>query len=159
MRRSYKIAAAAAALAMPASLAAVSLSGTAGATATPVACSKLSGNINTTIKVTGAKCKAKPPKAYKTLSGTAGALAAGGTLNWNDAGATITISAPSLSQTATCPKGWTEETADGTVTGATDGTGGGTYDANLNGTAYHAEICFNNKSGAVKLVKHTKFQL
>jgi hypothetical protein len=157
MRRSFKIAAVAAALAMPASLAAVSLSGTAGA-ATPVACSKLSGNINTTIKVTGAKCKAKPPKAYKTLSGTAGALASGGTLTWNDAGASITISAPTLSQTATCPKGWTEETANGTIASATDAAGI-TYDANLVGTDYSAEICFNNKSGAVKLVKKTKFQL
>lgn len=157
MRRMYKIAAAAAALAMPASLAAVSLSGTAGAS-TPVLCSKLSGNVNTTIKVTGAKCKAKPPKAYKTLSGTAGALAAGGTLNWNSAGASISISTPSLSQTATCPKGYTEETADGTIADATDSVGD-TYDTNLIGTAYHAEICFNNKSGKVKLVKGTKFQL
>ena len=124
MRLTYKIAAAAAALAMPASLAVLSLPGSAGATGTPVMCSKLSGKISTTIKVTGASCKAKPPKAYKTLTGTSSALAAGGTLNWNAAGGSLTITAPTLTTgPGTCPKGWTEQTADGTIMSGTDAPG------------------------------------
>jgi hypothetical protein len=161
MRRSFKIVAAVAALAMPASLAAVSLSGTAGASVpTTIKCSKMSGNINTTIKITGAKCKAKPPKGYGNVSFTATSLIGGGTINWTGAGDSITVSAPTTTGTTPpqggCAHGYIEQDSTGTVTAGTDHAG--TYDSSLVGGTYSSRTCVNG-AGKITLVKHTSFTL
>jgi hypothetical protein len=161
MRRTSMFVAAVAAVAMPASLAAVSLSGVAGASpATPstISCSKLSGNINHTIKITGAKCKAKPPKGYGNISFTALTLEGGGTINWTGAGDSITVSAPTTTSPGqgACAHGYTEEDSTGTVTAGTDHAG--TYDSSLAGGTYTSRTCVNG-AGKITLVKHTSFTL
>ena len=159
MRRTSMFVAAVAAVAMPASLAAMSFSGTASAsTPTSIKCSKLSGNINTTIKITGSKCKAKPPKGYGNISFDALALEGGGTLNWTGAGDSITVSAPSTTSPGqgACAHGYTEEDSTGTVTAGTDHAG--TYDSSLAGGTYTSRTCVNG-AGKITLVKHTSFTL
>jgi hypothetical protein len=150
--------AAVAAVAMPASLA---VSGVASArTPSTISCSKLSGNINTTIKITGAKCKAKPPKGYGNIAFTATALIGGGTINWTGAGDSITVSAPTTTVPTPpqggCAHGYTEEDSTGTVTGGTDASG--TYDSSLIGGTYTSRTCVNG-AGKITLVKHTSFTL
>jgi hypothetical protein len=133
--------------------------GSAGASGpTSIACSKLSGNINNTITIKGAKCKAKPPKGYGNITFTALQLAGGGTINWTN-GASITVSAPSTTSPGrgACAKGYSEEDSTGTVTAGTD-TGSNTYDTNLAGGTYSSRTCVNG-AGKITLVKKSHFTL
>jgi hypothetical protein len=155
MRRLSLFVAAVTAVAIPASVLAVSFSGTAGASQT-ISCSKLTGNINHTIKITGSKCHARPPAGYGNVVFTALTLAGGGTLNWNNPADNFTVSAPSTTSPGrgTCAHGYTEEISNGTVTAASSDP----YDAQLNGTAYSSSTCVNG-AGKIKLAPHTSFTL
>ncbi len=135
----------------------MSLSAPAGASAT-IACSKLSGNINGTIKITGSKCKAKPPKGYGNVAFSAMQLVGGGTLSWSN-GDSFTVNAPTTTtpcQSSGCMReeGYDEEDSTGMVTAATSDA----YDAQLVGTTYSSRTCVNG-AGKITLVKHTKFTL
>jgi hypothetical protein len=160
MRRMSLAVAAVTAVALPASVLVVALPGSASASGpTTISCAKLSGNINGTMKITGAKCKAKPPKGYGNISFNAMELAGGGTLDWTAAGASITVSAPATTNPGqgACKKGYQEEDSTGSVTGGTD-TGTNTYDSSLVGGTYSSRTCVNGK-GKITLVKGTHFTL
>jgi len=157
MRRSVRVAATVVALAVPASVVAVGMTSVAGATPTVVTCKKLSGNVNTSITVKGAKCRAKPPHGYGNLTGSPAALSAGGTLTWSGTSgvATITINAPNTMGTPpTCPHGWTGVNAVGSVIAGTD-TGTNTYDSSLVGGPFVANVCIKNSNDALKFAPHT----
>jgi hypothetical protein len=137
---------------------AISVPATAGASGpTTIMCSKLSGNVNSTIKITGSKCKAKPPKGYGNVTFTALTLVGGGTLSWTN-GDTFTVNAPTTTSPTppqgACKKGYTEEDSTGMVTGSSSDP----YDAQLVGTGYSSRTCVNN-AGKITLVKKTKFTL
>jgi hypothetical protein len=158
MRRISLAVVAVTAVALPASVLVVGLPGSASASGPTIQCSKLSGNIGGNIKITGAKCKAKPPKGYGNITFTASELEGGGTLPWSGGG-TITVSAPSTTSPGQggCKHGYTEEDSTGSVTGGTD-TGSNTYDSSLIGGTYSSRTCVNN-AGKITLVKGTKFTL
>jgi hypothetical protein len=154
MRRLSFFVAAVGVVAIPASVLAVSVPGVASAgSPTTISCSKLSGNINRTIKITGAKCKAKPPHGYGNITFTALQLAGGGALTWTN-GDSFTVSAPTTTSPGQggCAHGYTEEDSTGTVTGSTSDA----YDAQLVGTTYTSRTCVNGV-GTIKLVAHTAF--
>ena len=156
MRRMIHVAAVLTALAVPASLTAVTLSGPAGAQSpTSVSCSFLKGN---THKITVKKCLPAPPSSYKgqiVISNPA-VLATGGTVAWkgDPTANTFTINAPDTSGTAApCPRGWNGINATGMVTDGTDA-GTGTYDQDLVGGTYTINVC--NKGNKFELAAGTK---
>ena len=150
-RRVLTLAAVAAAFTIPISTATVVLGGSSPATASSsLSCAKLTGNISTTVTIS--KCtpltKAEK-KTYKSASASTGVIASGGALTWSSSGTTTVISAPVTSSgPGTCPKADTEVTATGTVTG-------GTAAVTASGDTFYAEVCANNKSGKLSLVKGT----
>jgi hypothetical protein len=143
-------------LALPASFA---LSGSANAVTfgSSITCKKLSGNAFGNVKITGAKCKAKPPHGYGNLGGLASALDGSGTLTWTNTDTLdVTVSNIGSPGQGSCAHGWTEETSDVQVTGS----GGDGYDAALVGaTEYPSAVCLNNHSDALKLPAHGSFDL
>jgi hypothetical protein len=158
MRRLSIFVAAVTAVAVPATMLAISVPGSAGAvTPTTISCSKLSGNINGNIKITGAKCKAKPPHGYGNITFTALQLAGGGQLFWAN-GDNFTVTAPITTTPnpprGACKKGYDEEDSTGTVTASSPDA----YDAQLVGTTYSSRTCVNTP-GKITLVKKTKFTL
>ncbi|HXQ59962.1 MAG TPA: hypothetical protein VN799_07675, partial [Acidimicrobiales bacterium] len=80
MRRLLTAVATVAALAMPASIAAFTLSSPASAAGSSVTCKKLTGTI--TGNITISKCSPKS-KTNKSASGVAASLATGGTVTWS----------------------------------------------------------------------------
>jgi hypothetical protein len=154
-RRILTLAAVAAAFTIPVSAATVVLGSSSPASASSsLSCAKLTGNINNNVTIT--KCtpltKAEK-KTYKSGSAVALDLAEGGTITWSSSGATTIISAPTLTTgPGTCKTSTknpvTEETATGTVTG-------GNAAVTNNGDTFYAEVCVNNNSGAITLVKGT----
>ncbi len=153
MRRVIMGVAALATLAVPVGIATVALAPSAGATVS-LTCAKLKGTESGS--VAASKCSVVPKadkKAYKTLSGTSAQLATGGTLTWNG-GATVIVSAPTLSSpSGGCKAGkQTEELATGTVLG-------GTSVLTHAGDTFRAEVCLTTKNGKVALVKGTTIEL
>ena len=149
MRRLFLVVGVVTTLALPASVAAVAFSSSAGA-ASGVTCKKLSGNVAGTIKIK----TCSPKKAtYTTLSGAAASLASGGTLTWNN-GQSITVAAPSnTGGSGPCPKNWTAEASTTTITAQS---AGNTY--TQVGDVISSQSCVSSK-GNIKLAKSTTLSL
>lgn len=148
MRRFVAVALTAAALAVP-SATIIAVSGSAeGAATHSIACSALSGTEKGTVTVSSCL----PAKAgYTSVKGTSTKLATGGTLTWNN-GKTTIVGKPKLNLKGTaCPKGDTEDTATGLVTG-------GTAANTKKGDTFSASVCIT-KAGAISLLKNTKVDL
>ena len=145
MRRLVLVFTTVTALAVPTSIAAVTLTAGPAAAASSIQCAKLGGNITGTIVI--AKCSPKN-KLYKTLSGTASLLAGGGPLTWSPGGQTTIVSAPTTTSPGqgSCPKKWTEYDSTGTVTGGTS-----TY--THAGDTFSSRACV--KGSTIKNLKHT----
>jgi hypothetical protein len=149
MRRVLVVAAVAAAFAVPASV--VVGSGSAGAPILfSITCTKLSGTFATTITIK--KCSVPPgdAKTYKSAAAPAGVLApSGGDFTWSTSGTTTTISSVSESSPGghgACNKYSTEDDYSGMVTG-------GTSAVTHAGDLFAAQICLNNKTNKLSLVK------
>jgi hypothetical protein len=142
MRRLFTIAATAAALAVPASVATAGFVevGTAGA----VSAIQCSG-----VKLTG-------PLASGTLTFSTSALLAGGNITWSNSGATTTVSFTDNSPgQGACAKNYVEYDATGTVTAAsTVGVG-----IPAVGDTTSGRVCIDIAKNKLKLVPHTTFSL
>jgi len=154
MRRIIMAATAVSALAIPASAALVATSSPAFASSS-LSCSKLTGNISSTVAIS--KCSPltkSEKKAYASASGQTTTLETGGTITWSNSGATTVLSSPSLSSggSGTCKKGETQETATGTVTG-------GTAAVTKSGDTYSADVCYDSSNGDITLAKGTDAEL
>jgi hypothetical protein len=138
-----------AAIAGSAALAAAPMVAPAGAvTRTGIKCSKLAGNISTTIKAS--TCTGNTGGASKAMSSSA--LATGsGKVNWvngKSTGFKVTIT---QSGTLCKPLGaaWTQYNAKGNVTSDTTG-------STHVGAAVTAHVCVNGNTGAIRLAPNTK---
>jgi hypothetical protein len=160
MRRLLTVAAIAAAISIPASVASVGVvSGTAFASS-GVTCAKLKGTISTTVTVS--KCSPSAGKGYKSASAPSADLATGGSITWSNSGATTTIGNASYAAVTpnVCkkPTDNTEFSFTGTVTAAsTSGTG-----IPAVGDSVSALVCVNTESGGsgdISLVKGTTLAL
>jgi hypothetical protein len=153
MRRILMAAAAATAIAIPASVAVAGTSSPAFA-ASSLSCAKASG---TESSVTIGKCSPltrAEKKGYKTGT-TAASLASGGPITWSNSGTQTVLSAPAVTfPTDTCKKPTqnTEVTATGTVTG-------GNAAVTTVGDTYSATFCVNTTTGVVTLLKGTTFTM
>jgi len=134
--------------AIPTSIAVVAMAPAAQA-ASSVTCKKVTGTISGNITIKTCSVAKADKKTYKSLTGSAVQLATGGTLTWSSSGASITISAPTLSTPppGTCKPKDTAETATGTVT-AGDGVVAQT------GDTFSATVCYTS-SGKLSLAKGT----
>jgi hypothetical protein len=153
MRRLLKVAALAAAITIPASVATFSAAGPAFA-ASGVTCTSLKGSDSGNVTI--GKCTPSGGKGYKTASGAAVSLATGGTITWKSSKATTTIGDTSTSSPGQggCKKGSTEYDFSGQVTAAsTSGVG-----IPAVGDAVSARACVTSKGG-LSLVKGTKMDL
>jgi hypothetical protein len=158
MRRLFTVAAAAAALAIPASIAGIGLGavGPAGAAAhgkySKITCTTITGNISSTITVSGCTGGATGGSSTPLPAAT---LAAGGTITWTS-GSSTTISAPALKSTSAkkCP-GYTKggpvsaEKFTATVTGDTGDS------LKIPGKSSGA-VCLNSSTGAVTALSALK---
>jgi hypothetical protein len=160
MRRLFTIAAAAAALAVPASIATVGIAqaGNAGAAGSSIQCKsvKLKGTLASGTLTIG-KCTPSGGKGYKDATGSTAALAvAGSNLTWSNSGATTTVSISSSSPgQGVCPNNYLEYDASGTVTAAsTSGVGIPAVGDVVSGTA-----CVDVTKNKLKLAKGTTFNL
>ena len=157
MRRMFLSAAAVATLAVPASMAAIGVSSTAGATGPVIIkCTSMGGNISGTVTVTGKKCKPKLKPGYGNLTGNAGSLASGGPLTWANADY-FNVSAPTntvISPDPKCPHGYSEEYSVGTVVTPTSSDA---FDQSLVGGTFSSYTCIG-PLGQIKLAKGTKAQ-
>jgi hypothetical protein len=155
MRRLLLATTAVVAFAVPASfLVTAALPGTAGAATAPT-CKKLSGSVTGgTITITKCSPKGKAYKAYKTATGAVSTLESGsGNLTWNG-GATTAVSVTfSQDASSSCPKGDTEYSISGSVTG---GSTGNTYTAS--GQSISASVCVTS-SLSFSLLKKTVMDL
>jgi hypothetical protein len=158
MRRLFTVAAVAAALAVPASVAATGFVevGTAGA-ASSVQCSKikLSGTL-TGGTLTFSKCTPSGGKGYKEATGSTAALLAGGNITWSNSGATTTVSFTDSSPgQGVCAKNYAEFDAVGRVTAAsTSGVG-----IPAVGDVTSTKVCVDATKNKLKLAPGTTFSL
>ena len=155
MRRMFLSVAAVAALAVPASMAAIGVSTVAGATGPAVIkCTAMGGNISGTVTVTGKKCKPKLKPGYGNLTGNAASLATGGQLTWANADY-FNVSAPTntpISPDPKCPHGYSEEASTGTVILPTSTDA---FDQSLVGGTFSSDTCIG-PLGQIKLAKGSK---
>jgi len=148
MRRVFLVVASVTAMALPVSLAAVSLSTPAGA-ASGVACKKLTGTATGNFTVT--KCTPKS-KQNKKATGSSTSLATGsGTITWSPSHGTTTVSLSETQSGSSCPAGSTEYVVTGSVTGGTS-----TYTSA--GDAVSGDVCLSG-TGKLTLVKGTSMTL
>ncbi len=158
MRRLFTVAAVAAALAVPASIATAGFveAGTAGA-ASAIQCSsvKLKGTLAGGTLTFG-KCTPSGGKGYKDATATTAALLAGGNLTWSNSGATTTVTfSDSSPGQGACSKGYDEYDATGSVTAAsTSGVG-----IPAVGDVTSGRVCVDTAKNKLKLVPHTTFSL
>jgi hypothetical protein len=153
MRRLLTVAAIAAAISIPTSIATVGVTGPAFA-ASGISCTSLKGSDSGTVTI--GKCTPSGGKGYKTASGTAATLATGGNITWKKSGATTTVGDTSVNSPGQggCKKGSSEYDFSGKVTGAsTTGTG-----IPAVGDAVSARACVS-KTGSLSLVKGTSMSL
>lgn len=165
MRRMFLFVVALTTVAVPTSIAAVTLSaGPAAAGTGTLICSKISGNGGGTVTIKKCNDKAevatkhgnvlKPDKNNKTISGSGPSLVAGGTLTWAPSGQTINVG--SLTTTSpgqgACPTKWTEEDSTGSIAA------GSTSPYVNTGDTFSSRICVNSKL-KVKLVAGTNLDL
>jgi hypothetical protein len=124
--------------------------GTAGpaSAATGIKCKTLTGNIATTVTLTG--CNGNTGKSSKPITSTS--LATGGTITWANSKTTTVTLKVKEGDSSTCPAGSTREDAKGTVTADTTG-------STSVGHKVKASVCLNNVSGALTLVPGTKASL
>jgi hypothetical protein len=151
MRRFVLAAAAVAALSVPVATIAVSASSSPAFAASSLTCKKLTGNLSSTVTISKCSPLTKQEKAgYKSASGASASLATGGTITWSNSNTTTTISQPTVTSPGQgrCKKNNTEEDATGTVTG-------GTAAVTNAGDTFAADVCVNNSTGAITLVKGT----
>jgi hypothetical protein len=160
MRRLFAVAATAAALAIPASMAAIGVvpAGTAGAAGSSIACSsvKLKGTLAAGTLTFG-KCTPSGGKGYKTGSASTSALdSSSGTITWSKSGATTTVSISASSPgQGVCPKNYVEYDANGHVTAAsTTGTG-----IPAVGDVISGKACIDVAKNKLKLAPGTTFNL
>jgi len=158
MRRLFTIAATAAALAVPASIATAGFVevGTAGAAST-IQCKsvKLKGTL-TGGTLTIGKCTPSGGKGYKSASGSTAALLAGGNLTWTNSGATTTVTFTDTSPgQGVCAKNYAEFDAIGSVTAAST-TGVGIPAV---GDTTSATVCVDVAKNKLKLAPGTTFGL
>jgi hypothetical protein len=155
MRRLLLATTAVVAFAVPASLVlTAALPGTAGAATAPT-CKKLSGSVTGgSITITKCSPKGKAYKAYKTATGQVSTLESGsGNISWNG-GATTAVSVSfTQASSSTCPKGDSEYTISGSVTG---GSSGNTYTAS--GQTISAQVCVTSTL-SFSLLKKTVMDL
>lgn len=152
MRRLLLATTAVVAFAIPASFAAMAaMPGTAGAATAPT-CKKLSGSV-TGGSITITKCSPKN-KSYKTATGSVSTLESGsGNISWNG-GATTAVSVTfTQDASSTCPKGDSEYSISGSVTG---GSSGNTYTAS--GQSISAQVCVTSTL-SFSLLKKTVMDL
>jgi hypothetical protein len=155
MRRLLLATTAVVAFAVPTSLAAMAaLPGTAGAATAPT-CKKLSGSVTGgTITITSCKPKGKADKAYKTATGAVSTLESGsGNLTWNGGATTGVTVSFTQDSTSTCPKGDSEYSISGSVSG---GSSGNTYTAT--GQSISAQVCVTSTL-SFSLLKKTVMDL
>jgi hypothetical protein len=115
-------------------------------------CTKVSGNIHSTVTFKGKKCSAKAPRGYGNLTVPGLDLLTGAPFQWTN-GDYVELDAPTSSATGGgngCPKGpqWSWHVADGQVTG----TSGDAYDqaAAAGPSNYQILVCIDSSTGAVK---------
>jgi hypothetical protein len=153
MRRLLTVAAIAAAISIPASVATLGVAGPAFA-ASSITCTSLKGSDSGAVTI--GKCSPSGGKEYKTASGTAASLATGGTITWKSSKATTTIGDTSTSSPGQggCKKGSTEYDFSGKVTAAsTSGVG-----IPAVGDSVSARACVAS-NGKLSLVKGTSMAL
>jgi hypothetical protein len=141
---------AAAALAMPIAAATtwvVATAGTAGASA-PGSCTKLSGNVGTTITRKGCGGGLGKGSAAGVSLTTGGTIVGKGNHNGSTTVGNVSVTSPGQ---GSCAATSTEEDFTGTVTADTS-------KANLSGTTVSGSACVDG-SGNISLVKHTRLSL
>ena len=160
MRRLFAVAATAAALAIPASVAAIGVvpAGTAGAAGSSIACSsvKLKGTLAAGTLTFG-KCTPSGGKGYKTGSASTAALdSPSGTITWSksSAAATVSISASSPGQ-GVCPR-ITSSTTPMAPSHAASTTGTGIPAV---GDVISGKACIDVAKNKLKLAPGTTFKL
>ncbi len=136
---------AAVALALPIGGAVALSAGPAGAAKkSTITCTKVSGNVATSVKLkkcngnTGTKSKAIPISSF----------AGGGTVKWHN-GLTTTFGAPTTGTGTKCPTSDTDETFTGAVTADTTGS------AKPIPGVYKGEVCINGTTGAITIAPGT----
>lgn len=152
MRRLILVVTACATVAVPTSIAVVSMAPQAGATVS-LTCAKLKGTTNGPVSASKCTVSKAQRKLYKTLTApSAISLATGGTLTWASSGETVTIGPSTLSSgSGGCKPKDTEEIATGTVTG-------GTSKVTNAGDTFYADVCIDSK-GHIKNAKGTVISL
>ena len=118
---------------------------------TQIVCKKLTGNIATTVTLSGCTSAATGGSSQPIQ---ATSLASGGTINWvNGKSTTVTLSVSQTehdgTETQVCPAGTSEYEAKGKVTADTTGF------APVGGVA-KAEACVNGTTGAITLEPGSK---
>lgn len=153
MRRMILMVAALATVAVPTSIAVVTLAPAASA-GVSLTCAKLSGSESGSVTTKKCSVTKADKKTYKELTApNATALEAGGTLKWSSSGTTTVISKPTLTNApaGACPSKDSGIIATGTVTG-------GTSAVTHSGDTFRAEVCISSK-GKLKNAKGTVVDL
>jgi len=149
MRRLILVVTAVATVAVPTSIAVVTMAPQAGA-ASGTTCAKLSGNVASTITFKKCFFTSGKDKTNKSLSGQGLSLASGGTLTWAPSGQTTIVSAPSFTSPGqgSCKPKNTEYIANATVVG-------GTSTHTQSGDNFSATVCVKNSNNKISLLKGT----
>jgi|GEM_PF-1927777 len=153
MRRLIMVLAAVTTVAVPVSIATVTLAPAANA-AVSLTCAKLSGTETGSVTVKKCSVPKADKKTFKALTAAnATALATGGTLTWSSSGDHVTVGSPTLSSgpAGACPSNDTTETATGTVI---SGDGVVTH----SGDTFKTTVCITSK-GKIKNAKGTVIDL
>lgn len=157
-RRLFAAVVTAAALAVPASVAAVGIVPVGTAYASGISCTglKLSGTLASGT-LTISKCTPSAGKGYKDATASTTVLASGsGNLTWSNSHATTTVSiTPTAGTQGPCKKGYVEYFATGSVTAAsTSGVG-----IPAVGDSVNASVCIDILKNKLALAPGTSFSL
>lgn len=149
MRRLLLIVTALTTVAVPASVATVTLAAPAGA-ASGLTCGKLSGSYTATVTFKKCIVPKADKKLDKSLAGDGSVLVGGGALTWSPSGDTTIVGTPTATSPGqgSCPNKWTEEDVTFTVTG-------GTSTLTQAGDTGVSRVCIDLKNFKIKLVKGT----
>jgi len=153
MRRLIMVLTAVTTVAVPVSIATVTLAPAANA-GVSLTCAKLKGTESGAVSVFKCAVPKADKKTFKKLTASnATALATGGTLTWTSSGDHVTVGTPTLSSgpAGACPSKDTAETATGTVV---VGDGVVTH----NGDTFKTTVCISSK-GKISNAKGTVVDL
>ncbi len=148
MRRMIISMVAAAAMAVPASVAVVGVATPAWA-ASSLSCASVKGSVSGSVTIGKCDITKAEKAAYKDAVGTVSALAGGGPVRWTGGATTVTsITSTTSPGQGSCKTGATEEIATGTVTG-------GNAIVTKVGDAVSVKVCVKAKNGKISIAPGT----